>query len=62
LVPPDVDVNDSSQFIHDERFNLVDAKGRIRGTYSGTDSIEVQQLIEDIKTLKDELHSAEQKN
>jgi protein SCO1/2 len=62
LVPPDVDVNDSSQFIHDERFNLVDAKGRIRGTYSGTDSLEVQQLIEDIKTLKDELHSAEQKN
>jgi len=62
LVPPDVDVNDSSQFIHDERFNLVDAKGRIRGTYSGTDSIEVQQLIEDIKTLLDELHSAEQKN
>lgn len=62
LVPPDVDVNDSSQFIHDERFNLVDAKGRIRGTYAGTDSIEVAQLIEDIKTLKDELHSAEQKN
>jgi protein SCO1/2 len=62
LVPPDVDVNDSSQFIHDERFNLVDTKGRIRGTYSGTDSLEVQQLIEDIKTLKDELHSAEQKN
>ncbi|MFZ9848265.1 MAG: SCO family protein [Flavobacteriales bacterium] len=62
LIPPDVDVNDSSQFIHDERFNLVDAKGRIRGTYSGTDSLEVQQLIEDIKTLKDELHSAEQKN
>ena len=54
LVPPDVDVNDSSQFIHDERFNLVDAKGRIRGSYAGTDSIEVAQLIEDIKTLINE--------
>ncbi len=59
LISPEVDVNDSSQFIHDERFNLVDPKGRIRGSYIGTDSAEIEKLINDIKILKDEIHSSE---
>ncbi len=59
VVPIDPNLNDSSQFIHSEMFILVDQIGRIRGSYDGTDSAFVNQLIEDIKTLKDELHSAE---
>jgi protein SCO1 len=41
-------------FIHTERFALVDKHQYIRGYYDGTDSSEVTQLIEDIKTLLNE--------
>lgn len=38
--------------IHTENFALIDTKKRIRGFYDGTDPHEVDQLLEDIKTLK----------
>jgi protein SCO1 len=42
-------------FIHTERFVLVDKYGRLRGKfYDGTNEGDVQQLIGDIKELKDE--------
>lgn len=44
-------VDIESDFIHTEKFVLVDATGHIRGQYDGTDAGSVQQLIGDIKTL-----------
>jgi protein SCO1/2 len=44
-----VDIN--VDFIHTDRFILVDRLGRIRGQYEGTNSGDVQQLIGDIKEL-----------
>jgi protein SCO1 len=41
-------------FLHSELFLLVDRSKRIRGMYDGTDSVQVNKLIEDIKTLKKE--------
>src|SRR3990172_6196526 len=38
-------------FIHSERFILVDKKRRIRGYYDGTSTAEVNNLIDDIKAL-----------
>jgi protein SCO1 len=46
---------DSTQFLHTEHFILVDKQKRIRGVYNGTLSFEMQQLIEDIKSLKREV-------
>lgn len=46
------DVDIESDFIHTDRFVLVDKDGYIRGRfYEGTDMGEVNQLIGDIKTL-----------
>lgn len=45
---------DSTEFLHTEHFILVDKSKRIRGIYNGTLSLEMQQLIDDIKTLKEE--------
>jgi protein SCO1/2 len=45
---------DSTEFLHTEHFILVDKAKRIRGIYNGTLSLEMQQLIEDIKTLEKE--------
>jgi len=39
--------------IHTENFVLIDKKKRIRGFYDGTNEEEVEQLLEDIKTLKE---------
>lgn len=39
--------------IHTENFVLIDKKKRIRGFYDGTNDEEVDQLLEDIKTLKE---------
>jgi protein SCO1 len=44
-------------FLHSELFLLVDTKGRIRGMYDGTDKVEVNKLIADIKLLKQETAS-----
>lgn len=41
-------------FIHSEKLVLIDKEKRIRGYYQGTDEKEVEQLILDIKKLKDE--------
>ncbi len=41
-------------FIHSEMFVLVDKNKRIRGFYKGTCSSETNQLINDIKKLKNE--------
>lgn len=45
---------DSTEFLHTEHFILVDRSKRIRGIYNGTLTLEMQQLIEDIKTLEKE--------
>jgi protein SCO1/2 len=45
---------DSSEFLHTEHFILVDKTKRIRGIYNGTLTLEMQQLIEDIRTLENE--------
>lgn len=41
-------------FLHSELFLLIDAKGRIRGMYDGTDLVQVNKLINDIRLLKTE--------
>ncbi len=41
-------------FIHSEFFILVDKNNRVRGSYDGTKMDEVNQLIKDIKSLKEE--------
>lgn len=38
--------------VHTENFMLIDKERQIRGFYDGTNMEEVEQLIEDIKTLK----------
>ena len=43
---------ETDEFLHTENFILVDGKGRIRGVYNGTLSLEVSRLITDIKNLK----------
>jgi protein SCO1/2 len=43
-----------NDFLHTENFILVDKHLRIRGIYNGTLPLEIKQLIEDIKTLKQE--------
>lgn len=40
--------------VHTENFMLVDKKRQIRGFYDGTNPDDIEQLIEDIKTLKKE--------
>lgn len=46
--------NITPDFIHSERFVLVDKEKHIRGTYDGTKKEDVNQLIGDIKELKKE--------
>jgi len=41
-------------FIHTENFILVDKKRQIRGFYDGTDSLDIERLILDIKILQNE--------
>jgi len=41
-------------FIHTENFVLVDKKRQIRGYYDGTDSKDIDRLIDDIKILQEE--------
>jgi protein SCO1/2 len=42
----------ATDFIHTENFVLVDGKSRIRGIYNGLNKTAIQQLIADVKTLK----------
>ena len=53
------DINDpnfqhgsDADFIHTENIVLLDTKQRIRGYYNGTDSLEMNRLLEDIEILK----------
>lgn len=45
---------DSTEFLHTEHFVLVDKNKRIRGIYNGTLSLEMEQLVDDLKNLKSE--------
>ena len=45
---------DSTDFLHTEHFILVDKSKRIRGIYNGTLTLEMLQLIADIKNLQNE--------
>lgn len=38
--------------IHTENFLLIDKKRQIRGFYDGTQSEDIERLLEDIETLK----------
>lgn len=49
-----VDETSESDFVHTERFVLIDKARYIRGYYDGTDSKQVDQLIKDIKLLQQE--------
>jgi len=43
---------DIYDMIHTENFLLIDKKRQIRGFYDGTNSEDIEQLLEDIETLK----------
>ena len=45
---------DEYDMIHTENFILIDKKKRIRGFYDGTDSEEIERLLDDIEILKKE--------
>ncbi len=45
---------DSTEFLHTEHFILVDKNKRIRGIYNGTLTLEMQQLLADIRMLGEE--------
>jgi protein SCO1 len=45
---------DSTEFLHTEHFILVDKTKRIRGIYNGTLTLEMQQMLDDIKNLEEE--------
>ena len=42
------------EFLHTENFVLVDKKKHLRGIYNGLNKTAIQQLIADIKILKNE--------
>jgi protein SCO1/2 len=46
-----VESDNPDNFEHSEKFVLVDTDKVIRGYYNGTDSLEVEKLKRDIKTL-----------
>ena len=45
---------DLNDFLHTENFLLIDKNKHIRGIYNGLNRASMMQLIEDIKTLKNE--------
>ena len=45
---------DQYDMIHTENFMLIDKKQQIRGFYNGTQSEDIEKLLQDIETLKDE--------
>ncbi|CAM1360651.1 Photosynthetic protein synthase II [Tenacibaculum xiamenense] len=50
----DEGTGDENDFIHTENFVLIDKERRIRGIYDGTKKEEMQKIIDDISTLKQE--------
>ena len=51
------ETDDPYAMIHTENFVLIDTKKRIRGFYDGTDSEAVDQLLDDIKLLKESTYN-----
>lgn len=45
---------DTSEFMHTEHLLLVDKNKKIRGVYNATLALEIQQLIKDVLSLKNE--------
>jgi len=54
LVGVSQDSTAAGGYVHQGYFVLVDKQKRVRGSYDGTDPKQVDQLIADIKTLKEE--------
>jgi len=54
LVAVSQDSTAAGGYIHQGYFVLVDKQKRVRGAYDGTDMKQVNQLIDDIKTLRAE--------
>ncbi len=52
---------DAEDFIHTQNFALIDKEKHIRGFYDGTDSLEINRLINEIKILMDEYAYKEKK-
>ena len=55
-LPLSEDPREPGGFLHSDFFVLVDTNKHIRGYYHGTDSLEVDRLIKDIKILSFEKH------
>jgi len=55
------DVREPGGFLHSEKCVLIDDNKRIRGYYDGTDSSQVNQLLQDIKILSAELETKNKK-
>lgn len=51
LVVANEDPDTEIHFVHSDKLVLIDTQNRIRGMYSGIDSLEVNQLIKDLKIL-----------
>jgi protein SCO1/2 len=54
FIVEDTGNGDEEDFIHTQMFVLVDRHKHIRGYYDGTDSMEVNKLIKDIKIVERE--------
>ena len=54
ILPAQEAVTVSADFVHSDRFVLVDSQRRIRGYYSGTDRSDVDRLIVEMKILLEE--------
>jgi len=54
LVAVNQDTTVAGGYVHQGYFVLIDKKSRIRGSYDGTNTDQVNQLIADIKTLQTE--------
>lgn len=54
LAVKDDGMPDDYGMVHTENFMLIDKKRQIRGYYDGTKKDEIQRLLKDIKTLKNE--------
>lgn len=55
---PVMQVEGQQDFIHSEKFMLVDKNRQVRGIYDGTDPADVDRLILEIKVLLDEYSKA----
>ena len=54
LVPNQQDALAPGGFLHSEKMILIDKKGRVRGYYDGTDTLNIPKIIQHIKQLSKE--------